>query len=66
MVSLPTTELKKKSLNYCREGINALDAATIAYSNVSALRQQMKPDCRVHGIIHGKNWHPNGLFFFGP
>jgi hypothetical protein len=52
---------------YRREGINALDAAFIAYSNISALRQQMKPDCRVHGVIHGRNWQPNGKFstFFG-
>lgn len=50
------------SEDYRREGINALDAAFIAYSNVSALRQQMKPDYRVHGVIHGKNWQPNGEF----
>lgn len=28
------------------EGINALDAATIAYTSISTLRQQVKPDCR--------------------
>jgi len=33
------------------EGINALDAAVISYSNIGLLRQQMKPDQRVHGII---------------
>lgn len=32
-------------------GLNALDAAVAAYVNVSMLRQQMKPDCRVHGVI---------------
>lgn len=42
------------------EGINALDAAVLAYSSVSALRQQIKPDHRVHGIIEGKDWVPNG------
>ena len=31
------------------EGVNALDAAVMAYNNVSCLRQQMKPDWRVHG-----------------
>ncbi|KAF9461531.1 hypothetical protein BDZ94DRAFT_1196088 [Collybia nuda] len=41
------------------EGINALDAAVQAYSNISALRQQMKPDCRVHGIVEGNGWAPN-------
>jgi amidohydrolase len=33
------------------EGINALDAMTIAYSAVSALRQHIRPTARVHGII---------------
>ena len=33
------------------EGVNALDAAVMAYSSISALRQQMKPAWRVHGII---------------
>ncbi|KAF9784943.1 hypothetical protein BJ322DRAFT_1108419 [Thelephora terrestris] len=41
------------------EGKNALDAAFLAYANVSALRQQMKPNQRVHGIMEGKNWVPN-------
>ena|ERR1700761_2260167 len=36
------------------EGQNALDAAFFAYSAVSVLRQQIKPDQRVHGIIEGK------------
>ncbi|GJJ70690.1 hypothetical protein EMPS_03040 [Entomortierella parvispora] len=33
------------------EGINALDAAVISYANIGLMRQQMKPDQRVHGII---------------
>jgi metal-dependent amidase/aminoacylase/carboxypeptidase family protein len=33
------------------EGINALDAAVMAHNSVSALRQQMKPTWRVHGVI---------------
>ncbi|KIJ53736.1 hypothetical protein M422DRAFT_58526 [Sphaerobolus stellatus SS14] len=41
------------------EGVNALDAAVLAYSSISALRQQIKPDHRVHGIIEGKNWAAN-------
>ena len=31
------------------EGVNALDAAVMAYQNISVLRQQMKPSWRVHG-----------------
>jgi len=41
------------------EGTNALDAAFLAYSNISVLRQQMKPDLRVHGVVEGKEWAPN-------
>ena len=32
------------------EGVNALDAAVMAYNSISVLRQQMKPDWRVSGI----------------
>ncbi len=32
------------------EGINALDAAVVAYNSISVLRQQMKPSWRVHGV----------------
>ncbi|KAF7370574.1 Aminoacylase 1-like protein 2 [Mycena sanguinolenta] len=46
------------------EGTNALDAAFLAYSNISVLRQQMKPDHRVHGIIESNgDWVPNGKHF---
>ncbi|PWN45601.1 amidohydrolase [Ceraceosorus guamensis] len=41
------------------EGVNALDAAVLAYNNISLLRQQIRPDCRVHGIISGNDWAPN-------
>ncbi|KAG1717779.1 hypothetical protein EDD22DRAFT_983813 [Suillus occidentalis] len=41
------------------EGQNALDAAVLAYNNVSLLRQQIKPTHRVHGIFEGKDWAPN-------
>lgn len=33
------------------EGINALDAAVLAYSGVSMLRQQIKPEQRIQGVI---------------
>jgi amidohydrolase len=36
------------------EGVNALDAAIQTYNNVAMLRQQVRPDARLHGIItHG-------------
>ncbi|PIL34625.1 hypothetical protein GSI_03404 [Ganoderma sinense ZZ0214-1] len=41
------------------EAQNALDAAFVAYASISALRQQMKPDQRVHGIVLGRDWTPN-------
>lgn len=33
------------------EGINALDAVQLFYAGVAAMRQQMKPDVRLHGVI---------------
>lgn len=45
--------------DYPWEGINALDAAMLAYSSVSNLRQQMKPSWRVHGIISKGGTKPN-------
>ncbi|KAG0140118.1 hypothetical protein CROQUDRAFT_136864 [Cronartium quercuum f. sp. fusiforme G11] len=42
------------------EGVNALDAAVTAYSNISVLRQQIHPTERVHGIIQGsEKWTTN-------
>ncbi|KAH7911494.1 hypothetical protein BJ138DRAFT_1135350 [Hygrophoropsis aurantiaca] len=41
------------------EGKNALDAAVLAYNNISLLRQQLKSAYRVHGIFEGKDWAPN-------
>ncbi|KAF5350281.1 hypothetical protein D9758_007803 [Tetrapyrgos nigripes] len=41
------------------EGTNALDAAFLAYSSISVLRQQIKPTHRIHGIVSGKDWLPN-------
>ncbi|CAE6478836.1 unnamed protein product [Rhizoctonia solani] len=41
------------------EGKNALDAAFVAYAALSALRQQIHPNARVHGIIEGRDWASN-------
>ncbi len=36
------------------DGINALDALVLAYVNIAALRQHVRPGARVHGVItHG-------------
>ncbi|XP_077522866.1 xaa-Arg dipeptidase-like isoform X2 [Amblyomma americanum] len=32
------------------EGVNAMDAAVASYVNVSLLRQQLKPESRIHGV----------------
>ncbi|KAI5614772.1 hypothetical protein C0J50_3420 [Silurus asotus] len=44
---------------YPWEGVNALDAAVLAYSNISSLRQQLRPDWRIHGIIKHGGVKPN-------
>ena len=41
------------------EGVNALDAAVMAYTGVSMLRQQMNPSWRVHGVITKGGTKPN-------
>ena len=41
------------------EGINALDAAVMAYNSISVLRQQMKPTWKVHGIFTEGGVKPN-------
>ena len=41
------------------EGVNALDAAVMAYNNISVLRQQIKPAWRIHGIISNGGAKPN-------
>ena len=61
MVFLPTLALCTYQITYTgitahaaacpSEGVNALDAAVIAYNSISALRQQMKPDWSVSGVI---------------
>ncbi len=41
------------------QGINALDAVVLAYTGISALRQQVRPDARIHGIITHGGQAPN-------
>ncbi|ELT89752.1 hypothetical protein CAPTEDRAFT_190092 [Capitella teleta] len=41
------------------EGVNALDAAVLAYSAISTLRQQCKPTCMMHGVIVNGGTKPN-------
>ena len=41
------------------EGVNALDAAVMAYTSISVLRQQMKPSWSVHGVITNGGAKPN-------
>ncbi|XP_033112471.1 uncharacterized protein LOC117113283 isoform X2 [Anneissia japonica] len=41
------------------EGVNALDAAVSCYTSMSNLRQQIKPDWRLHGIITNGGLKPN-------
>jgi amidohydrolase len=41
------------------QGINALDAVLQLFNSINALRQQMKPDARVHGIINHGGKAPN-------
>jgi amidohydrolase len=41
------------------EGINALDGVLLTFSNLNALRQQMKPDGRIHGVITKGGLAPN-------
>ncbi|KAL1414889.1 hypothetical protein MTO96_007146 [Rhipicephalus appendiculatus] len=41
------------------EGVNALDAAVAAYTNVSLLRQHLKPNTKIHGVITEGGKFPN-------
>lgn len=41
------------------DGINALDAAVAAYNSISMLRQHIKPDERIHGVIEAGGEAPN-------
>jgi amidohydrolase len=41
------------------EGVNALDAVIQTFNNVSMLRQQIRPDARLHGIVTNGGSAPN-------
>ncbi len=41
------------------EGVNALDAILLTFNNINALRQQLKPDVRIHGVISKGGDAPN-------
>ncbi|MCL6648540.1 MAG: M20 family metallopeptidase [Chloroflexi bacterium] len=41
------------------EGTNALDALVLAYNAIAVLRQQLRPDVRIHGIITRGGTKPN-------
>ena len=41
------------------EGVNALDAAVNAYTAMSMLRQQLRPECRLHAVITNGGAKPN-------
>ena len=44
---------------YPEEGINALDAVIILFNSIGLLRQQLRSDVRVHGIITDGGRKPN-------
>ena len=41
------------------QGINALDAAVLAYTGIGVMRQQVRSDARIHGIITHGGQAPN-------
>lgn len=41
------------------QGVNALDAVVLAYTGISALRQQIRPEQRIHGVITKGGTRPN-------
>jgi amidohydrolase len=41
------------------EGVNALDAVIQTFNNVSMLRQQVRPEARIHGIVNEGGAAPN-------
>lgn len=41
------------------EGINALDAMILAFTSINSLRQHIKPEARIHGIITDGGEAPN-------
>ncbi|KAI1458821.1 hypothetical protein F4805DRAFT_114603 [Annulohypoxylon moriforme] len=56
------TEFHGKTAHAANEpwnGVNALDAAVAAYSGIGLLRQQIKPDERIHSVIEVGGTVPN-------
>lgn len=56
------TEFRGKPAHTAGEpwnGVNALDAAVSAYTNIGLLRQQMEPDERAHGVLEAGGTEPN-------
>ncbi|KAK3734219.1 hypothetical protein QZH41_003212 [Actinostola sp. cb2023] len=47
------------AVGQAHKAINALDAAVLAYNNISVLRQQIKPTWSVHGIFTDAGKKPN-------
>ena len=41
------------------QGVNALDAAVLAYAGIGVMRQQVRSDARIHGIITHGGQAPN-------
>lgn len=41
------------------QGVNALDAVVLAYTAIGVMRQQVRPDARIHGIITHGGQAPN-------
>ena len=39
-------------------GNNALDALLLAFNSINAMRQQLRPDARVHGVITNGGSYP--------
>jgi amidohydrolase len=44
---------------YPWEGINALDGVLHTYSGINALRQHVRPEIRIHGVVTGGGGVPN-------
>lgn len=74
-VRLPVTKAPFFSADLCSrahaaaapwEGKNAMDAAVLAYTNVSLLRQQIHPSHRVHGVFEGQDLAVNSMHSCSP
>lgn len=58
-VSATYTGVAAHAAAFPHEGRNALDGAVLGYLNVAALRQHIRPDERVHGIVTAGGDKPN-------